>query len=188
VLNFDSPYYRLHNKSPSYHDLHTFGCVCFVHFPSHERHKLSAQSAKCVFLGYSISHKGFVCYDLSYNKFCISRNVVFFENQYFFPTHVASSSIAPILPHFEDMSSFERFKPGIVYERRRPTLPLLETDPPPDTAPEIASKPSTHQPALRHSTRVSHPPDQYGFSATLSTIIVPSCYSQTVQLEVIQPN
>jgi hypothetical protein len=57
VLNFDSPYYRLHNKSPSYHDLHTFGCVCFVHLPSHERHKLSAQSIKCVFLGYSILTK-----------------------------------------------------------------------------------------------------------------------------------
>jgi len=36
VLNFDSPYYRLYNKSHNYHDLHTFGCVCFVHLPSHE--------------------------------------------------------------------------------------------------------------------------------------------------------
>jgi hypothetical protein len=183
VLNFDSPYYRLHHKSPSYHDLHTFGCVCFVHLPSHERHKLSAQYTKCVFLGYSISQKGFVCYNLSCSKFHISRNVVFFENQYFFPTHVASSSVAPILPHFEDVSSFERFKPGIVCERRRSTLPLLETDPPPDTALEIASEPSTHQPALRRSMRVSHPPDRYGFSATLCTIIVPSCYSQAVQHE-----
>jgi len=183
VLNFDSPYYRLHHKSPSYHDLHSFGCICFVHLPFHERHKLSTQSAKCVFLGYSISHKGFVCYDLSCGKFCISRNVVFFENQYFFPTHLASSSVAPILPHFEDVLSFERFKPGIVYERCRPTLPLLETDPPPDTAPEIASELSTHQLAIRCSTRVSHTPDRYGFSTTLSTIIVPSCYSQVVQHE-----
>lgn len=183
VLNFDSLYYHLHHKSLSYYDLHTFGCVCFVHLPSHERHKLSTQSAKCVFLGYNISHKGFVCYDLSCGKFCISRNVVFFENQYFFPTHLASSSVAPILPHFEVVLSFERFKPGIVYERRRPTLQLLETDPPPDTALEIASELSTHQPALRRSTRVSHTPDRYDFSATLSTIIVPSCYSQAVQHE-----
>lgn len=42
VLNFDSPYYHLHHKSFSYHDLHTFGCVCFINLPSHERHKLSA--------------------------------------------------------------------------------------------------------------------------------------------------
>jgi hypothetical protein len=32
---------------PDYHNLHTFGCVCFVHLPSHERHKLTAQSARC---------------------------------------------------------------------------------------------------------------------------------------------
>jgi hypothetical protein len=38
-----------------------------------------------------------------------------------FPTPVESSSVAPIFPHFEDMSSFQRFKPGIVYEHLRPT-------------------------------------------------------------------
>jgi len=177
VLNFHSLYYRLHHKSPSYHDLHNFDCVCFLHLPSHERHKLSAQSTKCVFLGYSISHKGFVCYDLSCSKFCISRNVVFFENQYFFPTQVASSSVTPILPHFEDVSSFEWFKPGIAYERCRPTLLLLETDPPPDNAPEIAFEPSTHQSALHRFMRVSHPPNRYDFFTTLSTIIVTSCFS-----------
>jgi len=102
VLNFDSPYYHLHNKSHNYHDLHTFRYVCFD-LPPHERHKLSAQSAKCVFFGYSVSHKGFGCYDMSCNKFHISRNVVFFENQYFFPANVESSFVAPMLPHFEDV-------------------------------------------------------------------------------------
>jgi transposase InsO family protein len=73
VLNFDSPYYRLYHQHPSYLDLHTFGCVCFVHLPPHERHKLYAQSVKCVFLGYSISHKGYVCYDSCANKVRISH-------------------------------------------------------------------------------------------------------------------
>ena len=71
--------------------------------------------------------------------------------------------------------------PGIMYERHRPTLPFLETNLPPNTAHEIASEPSTHKPALRRSMRVSHALDRYGFSVTLSTIIVPSCYSQAVQ-------
>jgi len=44
---------------PDYHNLHTFGCVCFVHLPSHERHKLTAQSARCAFMGYSAGQKGF---------------------------------------------------------------------------------------------------------------------------------
>jgi hypothetical protein len=38
VLNFDSPYLCLHHQHPSYLNLHTFGCVCFVYLPPHERH------------------------------------------------------------------------------------------------------------------------------------------------------
>lgn len=39
---------------------------------------------RVLFLGYSNSHKGLVCYDADANKLHISRNVIFFENQYFF--------------------------------------------------------------------------------------------------------
>jgi hypothetical protein len=60
VLNFDAPYYHLYNKFPSYNNLHTFGCVCFAHLPTHKWHKLSVKSAKCAFLGYNVSHKSFV--------------------------------------------------------------------------------------------------------------------------------
>ena len=76
VLDFASPYYRIYHHHPNYLDMHTFGCVCFVHLPLHERHKLSAQSVKCAFMGYSISHKGYVCYDPCSNQFRISRHVV----------------------------------------------------------------------------------------------------------------
>jgi hypothetical protein len=44
---------------------------------------------------------------MSYNKLYISQNIVFFDNQYFFPTQVEPSFVAPILPNFEDLSSFE---------------------------------------------------------------------------------
>ncbi|TXG71326.1 hypothetical protein EZV62_006261 [Acer yangbiense] len=128
------------NEHSSYLNLHTFGCVCFVHLPPHERHKLSAQSVKCAFMGYSISHKGYVCYDHCSNKFRISCNVVFFENQYFFSTHVESLLEISILPCFDELTPLpERFKPRIVYTRRLPTLPLTETDPEPvpTTSPEI---------------------------------------------------
>ena len=117
VLNFDSPYYRLYHKHPNYLDMHTFGCVCFVHLPPHERHKLSAQSVKHAFMGYSISHKGYVCYDPCSNRFRISRHVIFFENQFFFSTHVESSPKSHVLLCFDEVSTtFERFKPGFVYK------------------------------------------------------------------------
>lgn len=63
VLHNVSSYSMLFGHTFSYFDLHTFGCVCFVHLPPHERHKLSAQSVKCAFLGYSSTKKGFLCYD-----------------------------------------------------------------------------------------------------------------------------
>ena len=54
-LHMESPYFRLFDKQPSYANLRVFGSVCFVHLPPHERHKLSAQSVRCAFLGYSVS-------------------------------------------------------------------------------------------------------------------------------------
>ena len=97
--------------------MHTFGYVFFVHLPSHERHKLSAESVKCAFMGYSISHKGCVCYNPCSNKFYISRHVVFFENQSFFSTYIVSFPETRVLPNFDELNSTpERFKPWIVYE------------------------------------------------------------------------
>ena len=64
-----------------------------------------------------ISHKGYVCYDPSSNRLCISRHVVFFENQFFFPIHVKSSPEPLFFLILDDVSTtFERFKPGLVYK------------------------------------------------------------------------
>ncbi|XP_047256574.1 ABC transporter C family member 2 isoform X5 [Capsicum annuum] len=55
----------------------------------------------------------------------------------------------------------KRFKPGFVYEHRRPTLPLPDIVPPPETAPQLKSENSS-RPALeptRRSTRVSRTPN-----------------------------
>lgn len=63
VLDFESPFFCLYNIPPSYYDLHIFGCVCFVHLPPLERHKLGAHSLQCAFIGYAPNQKGFLCYD-----------------------------------------------------------------------------------------------------------------------------
>ena len=63
MLNHVSHVSKLFGHSPLYYDLRTFDCVCFVYLPTHERHKLTAQSGKCVFLSYVIPYKDYVCYD-----------------------------------------------------------------------------------------------------------------------------
>ncbi|KAH0686263.1 hypothetical protein KY289_017024 [Solanum tuberosum] len=83
-------------------------------------------------------------------------------------------------------SSFKRFKPGFVYERRRPTLSYPDIDPPPETVPQLESENFSRSGPLeptRRSTRVSRTPNWYGFSSTLSNISVPSCYSQASKHE-----
>jgi len=77
VIDFDSPFFRLFKVQPDYSDLHTFGCVCFVHLPSFERHKLGPQSVPCAFMEYNNSHKGFVCYDVSNRRFEFRRMLHF---------------------------------------------------------------------------------------------------------------
>ena len=63
VLQKISPYECPFGKPPSYDYLRVFGCLRFVHLPSIERNKHSPQVAKCMFLGYSDDHKGFLYYD-----------------------------------------------------------------------------------------------------------------------------
>ena len=104
VLNFETPYFRLFYRYRRYLDMHTFGCVCFVHFPSHEHHKLSVQSVRCAFMGYSPSHKGYACYYPCSNRFHIFRHVVFFENRSFFPSPDVSLPATPVLLDFVDLT------------------------------------------------------------------------------------
>ena len=56
-------------------------------------------------MGYSISHKGYVFYDPCSNQFRISRHIVFFENQSFFSTDVASLPEIHVLPNFDELNS-----------------------------------------------------------------------------------
>ena len=190
TTNHVSPFSKLFGHSSLYSDLRTFGCVCFLHLPPHERHKLTAQSVKCVFLGYVIPHKGYVCYDPHASRIRVSWNVIFLENQYFFPSHVQlSSASVSFLPIFsESPTIMELFKPGFVYERRSrhesgSTSFVTPSDL--DLAPDLAPASTT----LRRSTHPSRPPNWHGFFshvslvATLSIISIPSFYKQAMKHE-----
>lgn len=119
VLNFDSLCYRLCHQHPSYLTLHIFWCIYFVHLSPHECHKLSVQFVKCALMGYSLSHKGYVCYDHSFNKFSISRNTVFFEIHSFFSIHIKFLPEILFLPYFNELNFLStRFKPSLVYNWR----------------------------------------------------------------------
>lgn len=179
--------------------------MCFVHLPPSERHKLGAPSVQCVFMGYTHSHKGFVCYDVSHQRFRISRNVAFFDNQFMFPCVSPAMNDVVTLPKFSIIpQSITRYKPSHVYIRKHkqqvPT-PLPDTDPPLDLPHDLPFDSPLYlvldlvlDPPLveRHrSGRISRAPDRYSVDrydssytslpASLSRIFIPTCYSQAVK-------
>ena len=58
-----------------------FGCVAYAHIPDQLRKKLESKRKKCIFIGYSEESKAYRLYNPSTNKFVISRDVQFIEEE-----------------------------------------------------------------------------------------------------------
>ncbi|KAM1024520.1 hypothetical protein ACFX2C_037789 [Malus domestica] len=85
-----SPWQSLFQKAPDYTSLKVFGCCCFPWLKPYTSSKLDPKSTPCVFLGYSLNHKGYLCLNPSTNRLYISRHVLFDEST--FPFHTLHSS------------------------------------------------------------------------------------------------
>ncbi|KAM1069966.1 hypothetical protein ACFX15_001756 [Malus domestica] len=96
-----SPWELLFFKPPDYSRLKVFGCRCFPWLKPYTHSKLEAKSKSCVFLGYSLQHKGYRCLDPVTNRLYISRHVQFDEATYPFkssPTIPVMSSASVSAP------------------------------------------------------------------------------------------
>lgn len=72
-----SPYEALFHAALDYTHLENFGSACCPWLRSYRSNKLDFKSAQCVFLGYSLQHKGYQCVDPSSGCLYISRHVTF---------------------------------------------------------------------------------------------------------------
>ncbi|KAF2316403.1 hypothetical protein GH714_041744 [Hevea brasiliensis] len=70
-----SPYEKLFGALPDLSSLRTFGCLCYPYLRPYNKHKLENRSSPCIFLGYSLVHKGYKCYDFLAKRLYISRHV-----------------------------------------------------------------------------------------------------------------
>jgi hypothetical protein len=89
VLGFKSPMEMLSTFYPNLHTtnnlvLRIFGCVSFVHIHSQSRGKLDLRVLKFVFVGYSLTQKGYKCYHPPSKKFYVSADVTFNEQESYF--------------------------------------------------------------------------------------------------------
>ena len=89
ILNSKTPIELLYKTKPDYSLLKTFGCSCFPNLRPYNKHKLQFRSTECIFLGYSLNHKGYKCMDPT-GRLYISRDVIFNESHFpyklMFPT------------------------------------------------------------------------------------------------------
>lgn len=84
ILNNQSPFEKAYNKKPNYGFMHIFRCACWPNLRPYNRHKIDFLSKTCFFAGYSLSHQGYKCLDLSIGKIYVSWHVVFDESSFLY--------------------------------------------------------------------------------------------------------
>ncbi|RVW60938.1 Retrovirus-related Pol polyprotein from transposon RE1 [Vitis vinifera] len=82
VLEYDSPYFTLFRRHPNYKSLRVFGCLYYPFIRPYNTHKLQHRSVQCLFLGYSLNYKGFLCLDYATGRVYITPHVVFDESTF----------------------------------------------------------------------------------------------------------
>ncbi|KAG9444835.1 hypothetical protein H6P81_016175 [Aristolochia fimbriata] len=166
-----------------------------VNEEDHERDKLSAKFAMCVFLGYGIEQKGFRCFDPVANKLRISRHVTFWEHVPFYslPKNSDQSSMSPIvvIDIFPDGSSpllsasSDSVAGSPFDDTLSPSPPTVDvlvpssaslSEPIPPLAPEVPPS------APRQSSRIRRPSvrlnDYRSFFSALTSVYEPSAYRE----------
>jgi hypothetical protein len=74
-----------------------FGCVCFVQDNRPNVGKLNPRVVKCIFVGYSGTQKGYVCWSLVENRLFMSMNVIFRKLEPYY----SSEAISPFGDSFD---------------------------------------------------------------------------------------
>nr|GLL16801.1 uncharacterized protein LOC109166102 [Ipomoea trifida] len=91
--------------------LRVFGCLAYAH--RHDNDKFQARSRPCIFVGYPGGQKGYKLYDITNQKFLVSRDVVFLEdifpcrNQSFDLNHTSATHSQPGIIDDEYPTNFE---------------------------------------------------------------------------------
>lgn len=112
-----------------------FGFACYLNLSSTASHKLAPHSIHCVFLGYTLDHKGYQCIVLATNRLLISRHAIFANMDFPFstPSHSTANSL-PELDFLHDPTTPSRPLPFVI-SLEGPLAPAYNTGAPGNTTP-----------------------------------------------------
>ncbi|KAJ4737614.1 Transposon Ty1-H Gag-Pol polyprotein [Rhynchospora pubera] len=102
VLEWKSPCEMLKGDNAGILPLKVFGCVCFVKDNRPSVGKLDPRAVKCIFVGYSATQKGYVCWSPVEKRLFVSMDVHFREFEPYYTLEVTSP--------FGDLSDSERMR------------------------------------------------------------------------------
>ncbi|CAL2265123.1 unnamed protein product [Prunus armeniaca] len=159
ILNWSTPYSILFSKPPTYSHLRVFGCSCFPFLGPYVNHKLLSRSLECVFIGYSLHHKGYRCLDPSTGRVYTSRHVIFNEDCFPFTQLQVSSSSPYVALNLSPLPTVPLPPPPVAH------LPIDPVQPPPldPVSPGPTTQPTPVGP--NSSTAQSGPADSTSQSA-----------------------
>ena len=106
VLKYQTSLHNLMTIFPHVRILNTlppkvFGCVVYIYENNPNRHKLEPRVFKCIFIGYSPTQKGYKCYCPTSQKFFVSCDVTFVEDEFYHsstPLQVGENHWDPTTP------------------------------------------------------------------------------------------
>ena len=90
TIHNNTPYELLFKELPTFTHLNIFGCLTYANTITRHRDKLEPRATKCVFLGYHNGIKGYLLFDLHTRATIISRDCVFFENNFPYTTLIST--------------------------------------------------------------------------------------------------
>lgn len=107
ILNNKSPFEVLYNKQPSLSHLRVIGCLGFV-TSIQKGYNFEPKAKKVILLGYAASQKGYKMLNIESRRLFVSRDVIFYEEEFPFQTsEIGQENDPEIALSYSTMGNYE---------------------------------------------------------------------------------
>ncbi|KAL3371764.1 hypothetical protein AABB24_008346 [Solanum stoloniferum] len=152
VLQNRSPYERFYNKKPCLSHLKVIECLCYAKVIQ-EHDKLKPRSKMTVHMGYSMTQKGYILYDLETRQLGVSRYVIFREDIFPFKNNNSGSDNKLFVPWVSEYGMKDMAEVSVTHEETTPEVHNTQSEE--NRQVEVSVTPDR---GTRRSTRDRNPP------------------------------